>query len=116
MSRRVTMSVLALLVLACLAWAADQSWTGVISDSNCGLKHSTASDEAAACVAKCVSNGAKYVLVTGGKMYQLEPQTKISSKMAGREVKVTGSLSGDTITISSAAAAAAAKGRKPSGM
>ncbi len=109
MSRKLMMSVLALLVLACLAWGADKSWTGVISDSNCGLKHSTPSDAAAACVAKCVSGGGKYVLVSGGKLYQLDPQDKISSDLAGREAKVTGKLSGDTITVTSAAAAKKAK-------
>lgn len=105
MSRKVTLSVLVLLVIACLAWGAEKTWTGVISDSMCGLKHATASDAAAACVAKCVSGGGKYVLVSGGKLYQLNPQDKIASNLAGRAVKVTGSLSGDTITVVSAAAA-----------
>ena len=104
MIRKASMLVFALVVFGCLAWGADKSWTGVISDSNCGLKHSTASDEAAACVAKCVSGGAKYVLVSVDKLYKLDPQNKISSDLAGRAVKVTGSLKGDTITVSSAAA------------
>jgi hypothetical protein len=109
MNRKVLLTVLALLVCACLALSADKSWTGVISDSNCGLKHGTASDDAAACVAKCVSGGGKYVLVSGGKLYQLDPQDKISSSLAGRDAKITGKLSGDTITVSSAAAAPAKK-------
>jgi len=106
MNRKVSISVLSLLLLVCLAWGAEKSWTGVISDSNCGLKHAKASDAAAACVAKCVEGGGKYVLVTGGKVYQLDPQDKISSSLAGRDAKITGELSGDTITVSSAAAAA----------
>jgi hypothetical protein len=109
MNRKVSLWVLALLAFACLAWGADKSWTGVISDSSCGLKHATASDEAAACVAKCVAGGGKYVLVSGGKLYQLDPQDKISSSLAGREAKVTGKLTKDTITVSSAAAAPAKK-------
>jgi hypothetical protein len=109
MSRTASLIVLALLAMACLAWGAEKSWTGVISDTHCGLKHSTASDEAAACVAKCVSGGAKYVLVSGGKLYQLDPQDKISPKLAGREAKIMGSISGDTITVSSATAAPAKK-------
>ncbi len=109
MSIKVTISALTLLVLACLAWGADTSWTGVISDSHCGLQHSTASDQAASCVAQCVKGGSKYVLVSGGKLYQLDPQDKIKPELAGRAVKITGTLSGDTITVSSAAAAAKPK-------
>ncbi len=109
MNKKVVMSVLALLVLSCLAWGAEKTWTGVISDSNCGLKHSTASDAAAACVTKCVEGGGKYVLVSGGKVYQLDPQSKVASNLAGRAVKVTGSLSGETITVVSATAAPAKK-------
>ncbi len=111
MNRKVMMTILALLVLGCLAWGAEKSWTGVISDSNCGLKHSKASDDAAACVAKCVSGGGKYVLVSGGKVYQLDPQDKISGKLAGREAKITGSMTGETITVTSATAAPAKKGK-----
>ena len=104
MIRKSTVLVFALVVFGCIALGADQSWTGVISDSNCGLKHSKASDEAAACVAKCVSGGASYVLVSGGKLYKLDPQNKISPELAGRAVKVTGNLKGNTITVSSASA------------
>ncbi len=111
MSRKVTLSILALLVISCLAWGAEKTWTGVVSDSNCGLKHSKASDEAAACVAKCVAGGAKYVLVSGGKLYQLDPQDKIASTMAGKEVKIKGSLSGETITVASAEAVPAKKAK-----
>ena len=101
------MSALVVMVFGCLAWGAPKSWTVVISDSQCGLKHATASDDAAACVTKCVSGGAKYVLVMEGKVYQLAPQDKISPSLAGRNARVTGVLNGDTITVSSAAASTA---------
>ncbi len=109
MSRKLTMAVLALLVFGCIAWGAEKSWKGVVSDSHCLAKHATASDEAAACVAKCVSGGAKYVLVSHGKVYQLDPQDKVGADLAGKEATVTGTMSGDTITVSSAEAAPAAK-------
>jgi hypothetical protein len=114
MNKKVLFLAFVVLACSCLAWGADKSWTGVISDSTCGLKHATASDDAATCVAKCVSGGGKYTLVSGGKLYQLNPQDKISSSLAGREAKVTGKLSGDTITVSSADAAPAKS--KGSGM
>jgi hypothetical protein len=105
MRRTVLFGILVLLAFACIVWAADRSWTGVISDSTCGLKHATAGDDAAACVTKCISGGGKYVLVSGGKLYQLTPQDKISASLAGRGAKISGTLAGDTITVSSSVAA-----------
>jgi len=95
-----------------MSWAANKTFRGTISDSNCGAKHATPSDEAASCVAKCVSGGGKYTLVSHGKVYQLDPQDKISSDLAGRSAKVTGTLSGDTITVASAEAGPAPKAAK----
>ncbi|MGH9445437.1 MAG: DUF5818 domain-containing protein [Terriglobia bacterium] len=63
----------------------------------CGLKHSRASAAATECVKKCVANGAKYVLVSHGKVYQLTPQDKFAD-YAGERVRVHGALSGGTIT------------------
>lgn len=109
MVKKLMMTVAALLLLGCVAWSAERSFRGVIGDSMCGAKHATASDEAAACVAKCVTGGSKYVLVSHGKVYQLDPQDKVSADLAGRNAKVTGTLSGETITVSSVTAAPAAK-------
>lgn len=109
MSKKLMWSVLALLVFGCMAWGAEKSFRGVISDSHCNEKHATAGDEAAKCVAQCISNGSKYVLVSHGKVYQLDPQDKISSDLAGRNARIKGALSGDTITVSSAEAAPAGK-------
>lgn len=98
----------ATLVLASgLAWASPDSWTGVVSDSHCGLKHSKASAAAAKCVEKCVAGGGKYVFVSDGKLYQVEPQEKFKD-MGGKDVKVTGTMDGDKITAESVEAAAAA--------
>jgi len=104
MSKRIALVAFTVLAFGCLAWAADKTYTGVVSDSHCGAKHATASDAAASCVEKCVSGGAKYVLVSKGKVYQLDPQDKFQG-MGGKEVKVTGSLSGDTLTATSVSAA-----------
>ena len=94
-----------LLLVGGLAWASPDSWTGVVSDSHCGLKHSKASAAAATCVEKCVSGGAKYVFVSGKKLYQVEPQEKFQG-MGGKEVTVTGTMEGDKITVDSVAPAA----------
>ena len=104
MSKRLIITGFALLVFSCVAWAAERTIIGVVSDEHCGVKHSTASDEAAACVRKCVAGGAKYVLVHKGKVYKLDAQEKFAD-FAGRRVKVTGTVQDDSITVSSVEAA-----------
>ncbi len=111
MSKKLTMLVITLLAFGCMAWAAEKSFKGVVSDDHCGTKHSAASAEAAQCVEKCVSGGGKYSLVVGDKQYQVEPQDKFKG-MGGKAVTVKGTASGDTITATSVRAAAA--GRKKS--
>ena len=104
MSKRIVLATFTVLVFGCLAWAADETYTGTVSDSHCAAKHATASDAAATCVEKCVSGGAKYVLVSKGKVYQLDPQDKFQG-MGGKAVKVMGSLTGDTLAVSSVSGA-----------
>jgi hypothetical protein len=104
MSKKLVMLVVTFLAVTCLAWAGAGSWTGTVSDSHCGVKHAEASDAAAGCVASCVKGGAKYVLVSGGKVYQLDAQDKFGD-FAGKSVKVTGEMSGDSITVASVEAA-----------
>ena len=98
MIKRITMVVLMLFAFGCLSWAASKSWTGTVSDEHCGAKHAKASAAAEACVEKCVSGGAKYVLVSHGKVYQVDDQDKFKG-LGGKSVKVTGSLSDSTITV-----------------
>ncbi|MBP9092956.1 hypothetical protein KBI23_18170 [bacterium] len=68
---------------------------GVISDSMCGKDHSKmggATTDPAACVAKCVAGGAKYVLVDAkGDMYGLSDQDK-AKEVAGKQVAITGHI------------------------
>ena len=96
MAKKLAMAMFAPLVLGCLAWAAPKSWTGTVSDDMCGrTQHDMA------CVEKCVAGGhAKYVLVSKDNIYTLQPQDKFKG-LGGRQVKVTGTLSGDAITVES---------------
>lgn len=105
MSRKLVLMGVALLVFGCMAWAGgSKSWTGVVSDSHCGVKHSEASDAAAGCVAKCVKGGAEYSLVSDGKAYKVDNQEKFAN-FAGKSVKVTGTMDGDSIKVESVEAA-----------
>jgi len=90
------------------ALAADQTWTGQISDSMCGAKHNTSAEHGAKamsdrdCALACVKDhNAKYVFVSGGKVYNVSNQDFADLQVhAGHTVKLTGDMSGDTITVS----------------
>jgi hypothetical protein len=90
---------LALLPLASLRADAG-SWTGWISDDNCGAKGAKA--EHAKCTVKCMGNGAKLVFVNSAdkKIYKLDKQD-VAKEHVGHEVTVSGELKGDTIEIGS---------------
>jgi hypothetical protein len=100
-------SLLALLFSTTVSLAADQTWTGQISDSNCGHSHKSAIEHAGKkmtdrdCTLACVKGGAKYVFVAGGKVYNIANQDFAGlEEHAGHKVKLTGQASGDTITVS----------------
>jgi uncharacterized membrane protein YcjF (UPF0283 family) len=107
MGRKLIMLGVMLLAFGCLAWA--DSWTGTVADSMCGAKHAEAGAAAAKCVAGCVAKGAKYVLVSDGKVYSLDKQADFK-KYAGKSVTVTGTMSGDAIAVEKVAAAAKMSG------
>ena len=98
MSKKIVMLGLMVFAFGCFSWALNKSFTGTVSDEHCGAKHAKASAAAETCVEKCVSGGAKYVLVSHGKVYQLDDQDKFKG-MGGKAVTVTGSLSDSTITV-----------------
>jgi hypothetical protein len=88
--------------------AADQTWTGRISDSMCGAKHNTSAEHGGKkmsdrdCTLACVKDHkAKYVFVSAGKVYNVGNQDLAAlQEHAGHTVKLTGEMSGDTITVS----------------
>lgn len=102
MMKKLALLAFAFLVYGGLCLAAEKTITGTVSDSHCGLKHATAGDSAATCVEHCVSGGATYVLVADGKVYQLDAQDKFKG-MGGKSVTVTGTVEGDSITVTSVA-------------
>lgn len=86
------------------------SMTGYISDAHCGAAHSSESAANSKCIAGCMKKGSDPVLVSDGKVYKIDDASKDKAKaMAGKEVKVDGTVSGDTVTVTSMDAAAATK-------
>jgi hypothetical protein len=96
-----------------LAAAANQTWTGQISDSMCGASHAKmmemhkdAKMTDRDCTLGCVKAGGQYVFVTGGKVYKIANQDLATlQEQAGHTVRLTGELQGDAITVSKIAAA-----------
>ena len=87
--------------------AGKQTLTGEVGDAMCGKKHMEGS--AAECTRTCVTHGSKYALVVGEKVYTLDTADKailtLLDQQAGKNATVTGTVTGDTIAVSTAVAA-----------
>ena len=82
-----------------------QSFSGMITDSQCGARHDQSSGKRSAeCARMCVRNGSKYVLVNGDQKNILEGNEAALDHLAGQRVTVKGTLAGDTIKVSSVSA------------
>jgi len=95
---------LAIALTPCFGAAKSQTLTGKVSDAMCGAKHMM-SGNAAECTRACVKNGSKYALVVGDKVYKLDAEDKASldklNELADKSANVQGTVSGDTIQVSS---------------
>jgi hypothetical protein len=84
-----------------------QTFTGEVGDAMCGRKHMEGTP--ADCTRTCVAHGSKFALVVGEKIYILDTTNPTAlatlDKQAGKNATVTGTLDGDTIEVSSVAAA-----------
>jgi len=106
--KHLCIAVAATMLGAMCASAADKTWTGTISDSMCGAKHNTADEHGVKkmsdrdCTLACVKDhNAKYVFVSAGKVYNVGNQDFAAlQEHAGHTVRLTGEMSGDTITVS----------------
>jgi len=95
--------LVSLLVVASLsAGQSTQTFTGVITDSECATgNHSQMrmGSNDAECTRACVSaHGASFVLYTGKEVFALTDQ-QTPDKFAGQKVRVTGTLDAKTKTI-----------------
>jgi opacity protein-like surface antigen len=101
------LSFVALLALGAFsAVAADQTWTGTISDSMCGANHKKMTEHGTTkmsdrdCALACVKNGGKYVFVSKGKVYNIDNQEYAGlEEHAGHTVRLTGEMKGDTVKV-----------------
>jgi hypothetical protein len=90
------------------AWP-QQAWTGVISDSMCVLHHESGAEGQDTtdedCTRDCVRGGSRYVLIVEKQVFAIANQDHEGlAAHAGRRVRVSGSRSGETITVERVAA------------
>jgi putative cell wall-binding protein len=102
--RKLLLVLLALAVLFMIvgvSFAADTTTVkGYVSDSQCGAKG--ANEKAADCTKKCISKGAKMVVVTDGdqKLLTVDNPDAIAGH-EGHHVAVTGHVKGDSVHVES---------------
>ena len=90
--------------------AAEQSWSGRISDSMCAASHAAMSTGGAkvsdrdctiACVSYQTADAPKFVFVSEGKVYPISNQRFGGlARYAGQPITVTGELANGAITVS----------------
>jgi hypothetical protein len=104
--KQVITSLAVLFLAAPVAFAADQTWTGKISDSMCGVSHKAMEHgdkkmTDRSCTEACVKGGAKYVFTSKGKTYTIANQNDPDlATHAGHTVMLTGNMKGQDITVS----------------
>jgi hypothetical protein len=78
----------------------QQTWVGYVTDTHCGTNCQVTKNMTPdlKCIRRCVQKGSKYGLWSGDKVYILEPQAK-AMKFAAQNVKINGTISGETIQI-----------------
>ncbi len=99
-----------ILLLSAGLFAADQTFTGTVSDTMCGAKHTMMPGKPdSECVRACVKAGSDYALVVGNKVYTLKGDKAQIDKFAGQPATVSGTLTGNTIQATSISAAKKSK-------
>jgi len=105
MKRLVYLVGVALILGLVSGFAAEQTWSGQISDSMCEANHQGMAQEGKKvdtyeCTRACVKGGAKYAFVSNGKVYAIANQDFAGLVThAGHTVKLTGELNADSKTI-----------------
>jgi len=114
MTKRILLCGVALLFLAAFhvtAAGKEGTWVGWVTDTHCGAPKGDPAKHSAGCVNKCVQDGASYALYTPAdkKVYTIVNADKVAEH-AGHHVKVSGTLDGEKITITSIEATGEQKG------
>ena len=105
MTKRILLCAIAIVFLASLTVTADKgkegNWVGWVTDTHCGAPKGDPAKHGA-CATKCVKDGASYALYTPSdkKVYAITNSDKVAEH-AGHHVKISGTLDGEKITVTS---------------
>ena len=100
------LALIAVLTLPAFASAVkEQTLTGQVGDAMCGRQHMMPGKSETECTRACIKEGSKYALVVGDKVFKLEGKIDGLDEFAGKNASVTGTVKGDTMTVTSVAAA-----------
>jgi len=79
-------------------------YEGMVTCTRCGAKHSAKLARTASnCTLTCVHGGARFALVDGDKLYQLDGDENVLKRLAGQRARVVGVMRGDAITVTAIA-------------
>jgi hypothetical protein len=82
-------------------FAQQQTFTGTLTDSMCGVTHMAKDKTPAECTRMCVKDRMKYALAADKKLYTLKGHEAELAELAGQKVTVTGTAKDDTVTVQS---------------
>jgi hypothetical protein len=81
------------------ALALSETFTGVVTETMCGAKHTMMKDQPDdKCIKMCVKGSSEYALFDGQNVFKLSDQTK-PARFSAQKVKVTGTLDQKNKTI-----------------
>ncbi len=80
----------------------ERTYVGMVTCSRCGAQHAAAiAKGATACTRICVHGGANFALVDDDVTYRLDGDSNALKSVAGQRARIVGTLSNNTIRISS---------------
>lgn len=98
--------VIVLLSVFTMSLSASQTTiTGILTDDMCTKKHMMPGKPNADCVRECIKHGAKYVVVSQGKVLEVAGNQDQFGALAGKKVKLTGQNNGKSFKVASIEAA-----------
>lgn len=87
------------LMFALSAFASQTTVTGILTDNMCTKKHMMPGKPNAECVRDCIKHGAKYVVVSDGKVLEVTGDPRQLNEFAGKKVKITGDAKGNILSV-----------------
>ncbi|SRR5579875_1713916 len=99
--KKLVLSCALAMAFAPAALLADEI-TGYVSDAHCGAAHNAPSEANTKCINTCLKKGSDPVLVSNGKVLKFDSSSKDKAKAyAGENVRIDGTVDGDTVKINS---------------